>query len=471
MTALQRTAQQVALHRRFGLAKRRQRVPKQVYPKLIEMEYAKAMVSLIHTEIRPAFAPLLRELPELLGRSIAEGQRMDVGESKRARDLIDMARRQMGISLDTSRIEALAHTFADRTQKHNAEQLGKQVRAALGVDLMGPAQQAMGTPIHRLVDHFVQENVALIKSIPDVIATDMDKLVTRAFSSGMPHPALAQHIEQTFNVGESRARLIARDQIGKINGQVNSVRQQDLGITSFRWTTVGDERVRSEHEDLNGQQFDYSDPPDEGLPGEPIQCRCTAEPVFESIMAALEEPEAVPEPEDAPSRSEPAASAPDEGPAQAYEAKKNPKRVEAAKKAGAASAERRAEIHSAVKSNLPQDLHVAWNKEGHKYMQQEAHRIKGIKDPINAASKISEAFAETYGSGEQTAFGNEGDRSFMRAELDAQHGENWANEQERKYYEDMQKSLDNGEHDKLGEPLEHEHAKASSSASDDDPPF
>ena len=104
-------------------------------------------------------------------------------------------------------------------------------------------------------------------------------------------------------------------------------------------------------------------------------------------------------------------------------------------------------------------------------MQQEAHRIKGIKDPINAASKISEAFAETYGSGEQTAFGNEGDRSFKRAELDAQHGENWANEQERKYYEDMQKSLDNGEHDKHGEPLEHEHAKASSSASDDDPPF
>ena len=287
MTALQRTAQQVALHRRFGLAKRRQRVPKQVYPKLIEMEYAKAMVSMIRNQIRPAFAPLLRELPELLSRSIAEGQRMDVGESKRARDLVDMARRHMAVSLDTSRIDALARTFADRTQKHNAEQLGKQVRAALGVDLMGPQQHALGVRVSRLVDHFVQENVALIKSIPDIITTDMDKLVTRAFSSGRTNKDLAKEIDEKFGVGESRARLIARDQVGKLSSAVNTARQRDLGITRFQWSAVMDERTRPEHEELNGQEFSYADPPDEGLPGEPVCCRCTAEPLFDDILDAV----------------------------------------------------------------------------------------------------------------------------------------------------------------------------------------
>lgn len=281
------TAAVVKNHRTFGLAKRRQRVPKQIYPKLIEMEYAKAMVSMIRHQIRPAFEPLMRELPELLGRSIAEGQRMDVGESKRARDLVDLARRHMSVSLDTSRIEALAHTFADRTQKHNAEQLGKQVRAALGVDLMGPEQHVLGTRISQIVGHFVQENVALIKSIPDVITTDMDKLVTRAFSSGRTHKDLKKEIDEKFDVGESRARLIARDQIGKINGQVNATRQQGLGITRFTWQAVMDERTRSEHEDLNGREFSYDDPPDEGLPGEPIQCRCSAEPIFEDILSAV----------------------------------------------------------------------------------------------------------------------------------------------------------------------------------------
>ncbi|MBA3841189.1 MAG: minor capsid protein [Actinobacteria bacterium] len=265
------TANHVALHRRYGLAKPRRRIPRQVYPKLIELEYAKAMVSLIRTEIRPAFTPLLSELPALLGQSLAEGQRHDVGESKRARDLVNLARHHMGIRLDTSRIEGLARTFANRADKHNQEQLGKQVRAALGVDVMGRDMRAMGVKMSQLVDHFVQENVALIKSIPDVITTDIDKVVTRAFSSGMPHRELAKHIDQTFSVGESRARLISRDQIGKVSSQINQSRQQDLGITRWTWRTVLDERVRSEHEALEGREFSYSDPPEE-MPGEAIQC-------------------------------------------------------------------------------------------------------------------------------------------------------------------------------------------------------
>lgn len=117
-----------------------------------------------------------------------------------------------------------------------------------------------------------------------------------------------------------------------------------------------------------------------------------------------------------------------------WEHKKNPKRVEAARKAGEASVERRREIHSAVASNLPQELQATWGKEGHKFMQQEATRIRGVKDPINAASKISEAFAEQYGSGSETSRGYEGDRYHRRAEIEAKHAESWADEQEKKYY-------------------------------------
>lgn len=116
------------------------------------------------------------------------------------------------------------------------------------------------------------------------------------------------------------------------------------------------------------------------------------------------------------------------------EKKKNAKRVEAAKKAAAASVERRREIHSAVASNLPQELQSTWDKEGHKFMQQEAGRIHGVKDPINAASKISEAFAEQYAASGETGRGYEGDRYHRRAEIEAKHAEAWADEQESKYY-------------------------------------
>lgn len=162
---------------------------------------------------------------------------------------------------------------------------------------------------------------------------------------------------------------------------------------------------------------------------------------------------------------------------EATQPKKNPKRVEAAKKAAEASAERRREIHSAVKSNLSQDLQVAWDQEGHKFMREEAARIRGVKDRVNAASKLSEAFSEKYGSGDQTAFGNEGDRFQRRAEIEAKHAAKWAEEQEAKYYEAAyREALRNGEIDETGELIEEPSEPVGrpprkSKASDDDPPF
>lgn len=167
---------------------------------------------------------------------------------------------------------------------------------------------------------------------------------------------------------------------------------------------------------------------------------------------------------------------------------RNAKRIAAAKIAAEASAEKRREIHSAIRGNLSSDMHVVWDKEGEKFFQQESHRIKGIKDPINAASKISEAFTETYGSGEATTHGNEGDRFYRRAVIEAEHADKWAEDQERKHYEDMHRAaLDAGEIDHNGELTKrgrahleddlHEHESGSVKAHSvadtlgDDPPF
>lgn len=139
--------------------------------------------------------------------------------------------------------------------------------------------------------------------------------------------------------------------------------------------------------------------------------------------------------------------------------KKNPKRQAAARKAAEASHERRREIYSGVATNLPHDLQAAWSKEGHKFMKQEAGRIRGVEDRMTAASKLSEAFAEQYGTGDSA---HEGDRSHKRSEIDAKHAESWADEQERKYYERAQAEARHSKHEDLGIP---------SKIDDDDPPF
>ncbi len=184
----------------------------------------------------------------------------------------DQARR----SIQRDEIEALARKFAERTSTYQRLQFTNQVRVALGVD---PIIKDKG--LAAATEQFTHENAALVTRIPERLHGDLETLVQRAVSSASPHPALAEQIEARFGVAERHARLIARDQVSKFHGSMNHTRQRELGIERFTWRTVGDERVRDEHEDLDGEVFDYDDPPDEGLPSEPVLCRCSAEPVFE----------------------------------------------------------------------------------------------------------------------------------------------------------------------------------------------
>ncbi|WP_082193860.1 minor capsid protein [Bacillus sp. 37MA] len=80
---------------------------------------------------------------------------------------------------------------------------------------------------------------------------------------------------------EGRAKIIARDQIGSIHGQLIGHRHKGMGIRKYKWSTSQDERVRDAHESLDGKTFEYAKSPAVGWPGTDYNCRCTANPVFE----------------------------------------------------------------------------------------------------------------------------------------------------------------------------------------------
>lgn len=285
----QQTARHAIMLRAVGQGGRRRRLPRQIYPKSIESEYARTIVGVLEAA-RPLLAPLLHDLPGMLASATAErrGDRTDAGEPERVKRLIDQTRQQLEQRLPGPEIERLAELFGKRTQSYQRVQLGRQVRAVLGVDVAagdGPRMSA-------LLAHFTHENAVLIKSVPADFISDVEKRVARAFTSGTRHEEIAADLVERYGIAENRARLIARDQVGKLYGQTNAVRQQDLGIQRFTWRTAGDERVREEHQELDGQEFSYDEPPDEGLPGEPIQCRCYAEPVMSLIASAVDDADA-----------------------------------------------------------------------------------------------------------------------------------------------------------------------------------
>lgn len=293
-----------AAHLRRLTAGRMKRIPRQKFPKAIEREYSKAIVSRFSIAVDDAFIDLQREVPHLLETASRNARidsvsergipaswsrvfpvvRLDAGEGKRVRQLIEAAREKMNKSILTPEIERLAEQFGQRTASAQRVQLNRQVHAALGVDLFGGDER-----LKPLMEAFIDSNVGLIRKLSDEVAGRVETSVLRAVQDAKPWDVFSDELQEQFGFGENRARIIARDQIGKFYGQVNATRQRELGIRKFVWRTANDERVRDEHEKLDGHVFAYDDPPSEGLPGEPILCRCSAEPVFGDIAELLAE--------------------------------------------------------------------------------------------------------------------------------------------------------------------------------------
>ena len=273
------------------------RLPRQIPPRRQEESYAAGLVKIVR-RARHAYAPLLRALPGLLEH--AEVARQDADASGKLRSLIASAVAATRKAIQQPEVDALARKMARQVSSYHKDQLGRQVRAALGAD---PVFRDRGLAAR--VDHFAHENAARITTIPERLHGEVAGLVTRAVSAGRRNVAsgehaanLAREIEDRFDVSERHARLIARDQIGKFYAGLNHARQREMGVRRFTWRTTGDEAVRGtpggkypdadpSHYELDDKVFDYDDPPPAGpdgepaLPGEAIQCRCWAEPVWD----------------------------------------------------------------------------------------------------------------------------------------------------------------------------------------------
>ena len=135
--------------------------------------------------------------------------------------------------------------------------------------------------IREAANIWTSENVKLIKSLVD---TDVDRLasiVLNGVQNGTPTKQVAEEIQKLTGTTTKRAQLIAVDQIGKLNGALTRQRQLAAGITHFKWQTMQDSRVREEHSERNQKIYPWAYQFSDGYPGQPIRCRCVAQPVID----------------------------------------------------------------------------------------------------------------------------------------------------------------------------------------------
>jgi SPP1 gp7 family putative phage head morphogenesis protein len=132
--------------------------------------------------------------------------------------------------------------------------------------------------------NWIAENVRLIKSIPAEILDDMEGIIRRGVLNGFANSVIKEQIIARYSVSERRAKLIAIDQIGKANAALAQQRQKDVGLDGYFWRGALDSRERKWHVEREGQRFSWDKPPKDGHPGQPIRCRCYAEPDFSNSI-------------------------------------------------------------------------------------------------------------------------------------------------------------------------------------------
>lgn len=271
---------------------KRRRPSRMLQPSAAEANYV-SFANVLVRELSARYREkLVARLEELWGAAHLEHERRDAAYTDTLADIM------AGLAAFTSELTK------SPTVEAKAREVHAQVSALSGIQVAKQVQDVAGVAVPTIVpggqaaaDAFVAGNVALISSIGREQHDKIEALVRQGLASGRGVGDLRADIEQRFDVTRSRAELIARDQTLKAYGQITEARHRSLGIAKFIWRTSGDERVRGNpngkypprsgqhnHWALEGQIFEYGKAP-YGGPGRDFQCRCTAEPYLDELLA------------------------------------------------------------------------------------------------------------------------------------------------------------------------------------------
>ncbi len=129
----------------------------------------------------------------------------------------------------------------------------------------------------------LNQQVGLIRSIPQKFLGDVEGAVMRSVQTGRDIGGLTKEIQAIAGVSKRRAAFIAVDQNQKATASMTRARQIETGITTAVWRhSSAGKTPRPTHVAMNGKEYDVAKgmwDSAEGrmiLPGELLWCRCVA---------------------------------------------------------------------------------------------------------------------------------------------------------------------------------------------------
>jgi len=271
--------------------KPRKKLSKLSAPLGIEREYQKRIRSIVTRVKEIIDANIVESLPYIMNQ--VEATRPSIKKDAIGEDvhgLFISTRLAVSQQITDYEIEQMVQNTAQEINTWNKAQVTRVLKQGLGVD---PFQSEPW--LVQEMNNFVTANVNLIKNVNAAFLNETETIVFEGMRKGLRHEQIAKQILGTgkdelnhvsrFKMAKTRANLIGRDQVNKMNGQLTKLRQTGMGVKKYIWRTVGDSRVRHHHAARSGQEYTWLKGSEVGThPGDEIQCRCYAEPILKDLI-------------------------------------------------------------------------------------------------------------------------------------------------------------------------------------------
>lgn len=240
-----------------------------LFPEAIEREYVKYLQA-IAKQISDTARKKLPEIAPHLKRMLRQDDSIEILEQW----LTELLQATTFYTRDND-IRPAVRQFLSQTAEFNKKQFHKVLKSAYKVDIF--VSEPWLDEALKLAEW---QNISLIKTVPQQLHEKLRYRMVEALRKGESYKSLAADLEKLLGIPKRRATLIARDQIGKLNGRLTQLRQENIGVKSYIWRGSLDEWERLSHVEREGKEFRWDNPPEDGHPGQPILCRCSAEAVL-----------------------------------------------------------------------------------------------------------------------------------------------------------------------------------------------
>lgn len=278
---------------------------KTAYPKGIENKY-KTRLSLIYKPLIDYIKKFLSENNKELLRGDSSKIKLDAIPGRTYRNMSSNMQRWFEELFPENPEEATyiypsLNDIAEQLKDFEDIQFAKQFEKSINVSIKEQADWW-----DDMIDYWSNNNYQLIRSNASNFINKINVIVEQAITNGTSVRDLQELIQKaTEGLSDSKCRLLARDQIGKLQGLISQGQMTEVGLEMYIWSTSGDERVRDSHQEMEGLLCRWDDasvysedggktwiPRPSGAvdmhPGQDIQCRCVALAYFPEIEKQFE---------------------------------------------------------------------------------------------------------------------------------------------------------------------------------------